>query len=236
MTVGRRVPPLLLALALAPGLSSAQGLSTYRAQMWDEEQIGLPDAAESVDELGSAVASGDFNGDGYSDLAMGAPYEALPIAGDTASDAGVVLVLYGGVHGLALAGAEAWTQDSPGIAEQVEEGDLLGWLTSAAGEGFGAVVLNAGALTHYSYALRDAIEACDAAWGFYRGIFRVVIPDNTKTIVQHADPLEPRLTPTFLEYAQARGFVSDPTRVRQPRDKAQASYCTPFRVWDAHCG
>ena len=66
-----------------------------------------------------------------------------------------------------------------------------------------------------------AIEACDAAWGFFRGIFRVVIPDNTKTIVQHADPLEPRLTPTFLEYAQARGFVIDPTRVRQPRDKAR---------------
>ncbi len=42
------------------------------------------------------------------------------------------------------------------------EGDLVGWLLSAAGEGFGAVVINAGALTHYSYALRDAIEACDA--------------------------------------------------------------------------
>lgn len=42
------------------------------------------------------------------------------------------------------------------------EGDLLGWLMSAAGDGFGAVVLNAGALTHYSYALRDAIEACNA--------------------------------------------------------------------------
>ena len=63
-----------------------------------------------------------------------------------------------------------------------------------------------------------AIEACDAAWGFFGGIFRVLIPDNTKTIVQHADPLEPRLTPTFLEYAQARGFVIDPTRVRRPRD------------------
>jgi 3-dehydroquinate dehydratase-2 len=42
------------------------------------------------------------------------------------------------------------------------EGDLVGWLVSAAGEGFGAVVVNPGALTHYSYALRDAVEACGA--------------------------------------------------------------------------
>ena len=42
------------------------------------------------------------------------------------------------------------------------EGDLVGWLNAAAGEGFGAVVVNPGALTHYSYALRDAVEACAA--------------------------------------------------------------------------
>jgi transposase len=36
-----------------------------------------------------------------------------------------------------------------------------------------------------------AIEACEAAWKFFGGIFRVIIPDNTKTIVQLADPLEP---------------------------------------------
>jgi 3-dehydroquinate dehydratase-2 len=40
------------------------------------------------------------------------------------------------------------------------EGDLIGWLLAAAEEGVQAVVLNPGALTHYSYALRDAIEAC----------------------------------------------------------------------------
>ncbi len=42
------------------------------------------------------------------------------------------------------------------------EGDLVGWLLRAAGDGFDAVVLNPGALTHYSYALRDAVEACGA--------------------------------------------------------------------------
>lgn len=36
------------------------------------------------------------------------------------------------------------------------------------------------------------IEGCEAAWEFFGGIFRVLIPDNTKAIVQKADPLEPR--------------------------------------------
>jgi 3-dehydroquinate dehydratase II len=41
------------------------------------------------------------------------------------------------------------------------EGDLVGWLLGAGEEGAGAAVINPGALTHYSYALRDAVEACD---------------------------------------------------------------------------
>jgi transposase len=67
----------------------------------------------------------------------------------------------------------------------------------------------------------SAIEACEAAWAFFGGVFAVVIPDNTKAIVTTADPLQPRLATGFLEYAQARGFQVDPTRVRHPRDKAR---------------
>jgi hypothetical protein len=66
-----------------------------------------------------------------------------------------------------------------------------------------------------------AIEACEAAWAFYGGVFRVLVPDNTKAIVQTADPLEPTITTAFLEYAQARGFHIDPARVRTPTDKGR---------------
>ena len=50
----------------------------------------------------------------------------------------------------------AWRQSD-------HEGDLVGWLLGAADEGVGAIVINPGALTHYSYALRDAIEDGGAA-------------------------------------------------------------------------
>ena len=50
----------------------------------------------------------------------------------------------------------AWRQSD-------HEGDLVGWVLGAAGDGHEAVVVNPGALSHYSYALRDAIEACGLA-------------------------------------------------------------------------
>ena len=49
-------------------------------------------------------------------------------------------------------------------SESLEEimasvGDLVGWLLGAAAEDVGVIVINPGAWTHYSYALRDAVEA-----------------------------------------------------------------------------
>jgi 3-dehydroquinate dehydratase-2 len=37
------------------------------------------------------------------------------------------------------------------------EGQLIEWIQDAEGHGFTGIVLNPGALTHYSYALRDAV-------------------------------------------------------------------------------
>jgi len=63
------------------------------------------------------------------------------------------------------------------------------------------------------------IEGFEAAWAFFEGVFAVVIPDNLKAIVTEADDVDPRFNDAFLEYAQSRGFVIDPARVRSPKDK-----------------
>jgi Mu transposase, C-terminal domain len=43
--------------------------------------------------------------------------------------------------------------------------------------------------------------------------------DNMSPVVAKADAVNPQLTREWLEYSQARGFVTDPARVRHPRDK-----------------
>jgi len=81
-----------------------------------------------------------------------------------------------------------------------------------------------------------AIEACEAAWEFYGGVFGVLLPDNTKTIVQTADSLEATINPTFLEYAQARGFHIDPARSRRPQDKGRVERSVRFVREDGFAG
>lgn len=67
--------------------------------------------------------------------------------------------------------------------------------------------------------LADVIAGCEAAWVFFGGIFKVLIPDNLKPVVINADPVNPTFSDGWLDYAQARGFGTDPARVRSPKDK-----------------
>ena len=80
----------------------------------------------------------------------------------------------------------------------------------------------------FSQTVADVIAGFEAAWVFYGGVFATVIPDNLKAIVDRADPLNPRLNQAFVEYAQSRGFVVDPARVRSPQDKPRVERVVPF--------
>lgn len=80
----------------------------------------------------------------------------------------------------------------------------------------------------HSQALPSVIEGFEAAWAFFGGVFAVVIPDNMKAIVEQADALDPRLNAAFQEYAQSRGFVVDPARIRKATDKPRVERNVPF--------
>lgn len=80
----------------------------------------------------------------------------------------------------------------------------------------------------YRQSVNDVIAGCEAAWAFFGGVFRVLIPDNLKAIVTAADRDAPRLTTAFVEYAQARGFVIDPARVRHPQDKGRVERAVQY--------
>jgi transposase len=71
----------------------------------------------------------------------------------------------------------------------------------------------------YSQTLTTVIAGCEAAWVFFGGVFKVLIPDNLTPVVGKADALTPRFSSGWLDYAQHVGFGTDPARVRSPQDK-----------------
>jgi hypothetical protein len=82
----------------------------------------------------AASVSGDFNGDGYADLAIFGHFEDLAIGipyhdgSHTApvSDAGAVDVVYGRSSGLYTPSMREYTQDTAGAGDAAEQGDHFG--------------------------------------------------------------------------------------------------------------
>jgi transposase len=80
----------------------------------------------------------------------------------------------------------------------------------------------------FTQTLAAVIEGCEQAWVFFGGIFPVLIPDNLSPVVAKADAVNPTFTVGWLDYAQARGFGTDPARVRSPRDKPRVERSVQF--------
>lgn len=80
----------------------------------------------------------------------------------------------------------------------------------------------------YSQTLAAVIAGCEMAWAFFGGVFKILIPDNLKPVVTDADPVNPRLSAGWLDYAQHAGFATDPARVRSPQDKPRVERAVQF--------
>jgi hypothetical protein len=80
----------------------------------------------------------------------------------------------------------------------------------------------------FTQTLGAFIAGCEAAWAFFGGVFKVLVPDNASAIVAAADAVNPRFTAGWMDNAQSRGFVTDAARVRSPRDKGWSSHCTSY--------
>lgn len=92
---------------------------------------GFPDIGDS---FGSAMATGDFNGDGRVDLGVGVPGNHW---GPTPE--GAIQVFYGAVSGLGIGDDEQWYQGSAGVPGTAEDGDQFGAALAAAdfdGDGY----------------------------------------------------------------------------------------------------
>ena len=76
--------------------------------------------------------------------------------------------------------------------------------------------------------ITDVLEGLEATWAFFNGIPRYVILDNFPAAIVGADPLNPRLTRSFMEYAKHRGFIADPARPGHPKDKPKIERNVPY--------
>jgi hypothetical protein len=111
------------------------GLTATGNQVWD--QGILLDSPETDDRFGNEIAAGDFNGDGFDDLAVGTPWEDITIStsGEVINDIGAVNVIYGSSgSGLREAGNQLWNEESLSLDISLQNiGDNFG-LSIAAGD------------------------------------------------------------------------------------------------------
>jgi hypothetical protein len=96
---------------------SRLGLSESRDQIWtqgarDVDSFQTQGIAEARDVFGNALAAGDFDADGFADLAVGVPGESV----GSIPGAGAVNVIYGSSAGLTPGRNQIWTERASGVA------------------------------------------------------------------------------------------------------------------------
>jgi FG-GAP repeat len=122
---------------------SAAGLSTTGSQWFNEGTPGLAsDGLEADDNWGHQAGAGDFNADGYDDVAVNAIDEDV----DGYDKAGGMTVMYGGPSGLGVAGSTWWTLASPGVPGDLVDNGWFAfyiWSKDFTGDGYDDIAVSA---------------------------------------------------------------------------------------------
>ncbi|VAW48994.1 hypothetical protein MNBD_GAMMA03-517 [hydrothermal vent metagenome] len=115
------------------------GLASTNSQLLFQSIFVFPPTFESLngvednDFFGKSLASGDFNCDGITDLAVGTPDEDVTIDGELRSNVGAINIFYGSVDGFAdLGQGSTFLLQYPAPNSFIEENDRFGWSMAAA--------------------------------------------------------------------------------------------------------
>jgi hypothetical protein len=104
---------------------SSGGLTGSGSQFWHQDAAGVVGTAQEEDGFGSSLAAGDFNNNGFADLAIGVPGETIG-ALSSGGLAGAVNVLYGSAGGLTGSGSQLFRQGAGGVGGTPEFDDEFG--------------------------------------------------------------------------------------------------------------
>ncbi|MCL5071613.1 MAG: IS21 family transposase [Actinobacteria bacterium] len=72
------------------------------------------------------------------------------------------------------------------------------------------------------------IAGFEAAWAYFGGITALVIVDNCKPAITVPGRTDPVINKSFLEYAQARGFIVDPANIGHAKGKPIIERMIPY--------
>jgi len=160
---------------------SANGLKVSNDQFWHQDSQGVPDRAEESDYFGTTCAAGDFNHDGFDDLAIGIEEEDLGLLGEV----GAVQVLYGSAAGLTAAGDLYLHQDTPGVAGHAEDSDYFGTAVITGdfnNDGFGDLAVGIPFETLGGVALAGAVSILYGGQAGLRTDNDVLLHQNTRGV------------------------------------------------------
>jgi FG-GAP repeat len=166
---------------------SSTGPTGVGGQFFTQDSPRVPGAAEPDDSFGAALAVGDFDRDGFADLAIGVPHEDV----GTIADAGAVNVLYGSIGGLTGTGSQIFTQNSPGVGSAAEEFDSFGHALAAGdfdSEGFADLAIGAPGEDIGTLDFGGAVNILPGSTGGLTGLGSQLFTQNSPGVPGGAEP------------------------------------------------